>query len=130
MFILFLFYENFEKYWYQLFFECLSEMHLAEGFFVFVFVCFETFSDCLYFHKGYRNIHIVDLILIQLWYVLYVQKVTHFIQIFLFCGVQAFEVRPNYSLNFLCVCCYVSLFIFDFVNLGTVSNFQLVYLRV
>ena len=38
-----------------------------------------------------------------------------------FCRVQAIEVRPNNSLDFFPVCCYVSLFISDFINLDTVS---------
>jgi hypothetical protein len=36
-------------------------------------------------------------------------------------GVQAFEVKPNDSLNFLKVSCYFSLFITDFVYLNTAS---------
>ena len=41
--------------------------------------------------------------------------------LFQYFGVYAFEVRPNYSLKFLSVHCYVPLFISDFGNLGIVS---------
>ena len=40
---------------------------------------------------------------------------------FQYCVVQGFKVRPNGYLNFLLVCCYVSIFISNFVNLFTVS---------
>ena len=49
------------------------------------------------------------------------QKITHFIRILQFCGVQAFGVRPNDSLNFLNVTCFVFLIITDFVYLDSVS---------
>ena len=44
------------------------------------------------------------------------------IQIFQFCGVQAFEVRPNnFILGFFIFYCHVFLFISDFVNSDIVS---------
>ncbi|KAL6034390.1 hypothetical protein STEG23_017384, partial [Scotinomys teguina] len=38
-------------------------------------------------------------------------------EIFQFCGVRDFEVRPDDSLELFVVCCYISLFTFDVVSL-------------
>jgi hypothetical protein len=46
-------------------------------------------------------------------------KIIHFVKDFQISGVQAFEVKPNDSLNFLTVCCYISIFVSDFVYLDS-----------
>ena len=50
-----------------------------------------------------------------MWYLS--KKNVHFFYIFQFCDIQAFVVRSNDSLIFLCVCGYVPLFISDLINL-------------
>jgi hypothetical protein len=50
-----------------------------------------------------------------------IQKIIPFIYIFQFGGIQAFQERPDDSLDPLSVCCCASLFISNFVNLDIIS---------
>ena len=49
------------------------------------------------------------------WLVVSVENIVHFLEIFQFCGVQVFIVRPSDTLTFLTVSCQAYLLILDFV---------------
>jgi hypothetical protein len=83
--------------------------------FVCLLACFgaETSNDCFYFLMGFRTVYLILINLVSGTYS----------EMFQVGGVQVFKVCLYDSLCFLSFCCYVPLFVSDFVNLNILSIF-------
>ena len=86
------------------------------------------FNDYFYFTRIYRSFKITYLILIWFGWMVSNEENHPFLLGFWICYSTGFKVCSSDSLDFLSVCCFDPLFIFNFVNLDILYSWLLIIL--